>query len=265
MKAALFGFNFQSFQNWTELDQLILHPKPDHSDHLTTLITPNVDQVVRYEEYPDLNPLRNSFIILPDGLPIVWIARLKGKMLKRNTGADYLKHYLDHKIYASQKVLFILPSEAVRARLKVTHDEPNMIVAPHFPKDNITAQREQMQAFIKTFDARQYNHILIGLGFPTQERLALTLLEDLKQQAFTPIIMLLGASFEFYTGSKRRAPIWIQKIGLEWFYRMMSEPERLFKRYLYSNTILLRRESMNFLFNVNCITELIFLITKTDE
>jgi len=87
------------------------------------------------------------------------------------------------------------------------------------------------------------------LRYPKQEMLIINLHEKLNQKNIKlPVFFNLGASYEFYTGIKNRAPKWMQKIGLEWLHRFLSEPKRTFKRYFYDDLyifILFLKELLN--------------------
>ena len=79
--------------------------------------------------------------------------------------------------------------------------------------------------------------MFLGISFPKQQRIALALVDELRRTGEPmPIFLLLGGSFEMYLGTTKRAPSWMQRFGLEWFFRFLMEPKRLFRRYFVTDT-----------------------------
>lgn len=238
-KVKLFGFDFIQASGFAEVLEEVNHFRSTlDSDKLPLLITPNVDQVVRMNDYPELAPIKQARFILPDGKPLCWVADLKKKSLNRLSGSDFFQAYMNQKAYEGKRVLFIVPNEEVYHYFTQRSIPVSVQIAPQLPKQNLAEHSKALQLADEVLKHEPFDHLVIGLGFPKQEQLAMLIIKKCQEHRLKPpLIMLLGASFEFYAGLKKRAPIWMQSIGMEWFYRMMSEPSRLVKRYAYSNTI----------------------------
>lgn len=234
----LFGFNFIRADGFDQiLSEVRNYTHQSTSDQLPLLITPNVDQVVRMKDWPEISAIRKSAFTLPDGKPICWISRLKGHPLNRLSGADFFHHYMEQKAYLGLNVLFLVPNEPVFHFFMAKGVPVHLKLAPALTK-KLSAENELAVSLIDEISSLgTLDHLIIGLGYPKQEQLALLLINHYsKKKMKPPLIMLLGASFDFYSGHRNRAPVWMQKIGLEWFHRMMTEPNRLIKRYAYSNS-----------------------------
>lgn len=206
-------------------------------DKLPFVITPNVDHIIKFElDYPDLkNKLKKSVLILPDGQPIVWFSRLVGRPLKQRLAGSTLFVYLWPKIN-KRRCLLVLPSAETNKILKARESIPNVqtYIAPFFSLEENrkihTITKECVNKIIKG----RTDYVFIFLGMPKQEILAINIFEECQRLNIKsmPLFLLLGASIEFYLGIKKRAPVFLQKTGLEWLHRLLHEPRRLFKRYL---------------------------------
>jgi len=233
----IFNFNFISDSN----HQLTIEHMMSNEnygiedDFYPFLITPNVDQIVKFSD-SKLNELRTfyekSAYIFPDGQPIVWSSKLLKKPLQsRLTGSDFFPKIWERIKNENKKALLIVPSEKIAQKLEDEYMHCKCYVPPFFKVEE--KQYENIKADIlnemKSFEP---DFFFIGLGFPKQEILAKDLYMKMSDNnRRMPLTLLLGASFEFYTGETKRAPQWMQKIGMEWFYRFTQEPKRMFKRY----------------------------------
>jgi len=211
------------------------------SNKLPLLITPNVDQVVklaRAENTALKTSCAQAAFILPDGQPIVWTSRWRDRysgLRGRLTGSDLFPLLWLQIKERGQKVLFILPNESLAERFRDEYPHARAYAPPMFNVDDADAYSQVLQDCLFFLDKGGYDHVLIGLGFPKQEHLALDLINAMKDGVMRPLFSLLGASFEFHYGLKGRAPLWMQKAGLEFLHRMLSEPGRMIKRYLWDD------------------------------
>lgn len=174
--------------------------------------------------------LQSFFLNLPDGMPSVWVGRLKGaQRMQRCYGPDFFREVIlasaPYPIYH----YFCGGREGVAAALKQVCAErfgnPNIVgfYAPPF--------REMREAEIHDL-ADEINRlktdiVWIGLSTPKQERFAF----QLAKYTDVHFICTVGAAFDFYTGRVQQAPKWMQQNGLEWLFRLLVEPRRLWKRY----------------------------------
>lgn len=240
-RTELFGLGFQPFRNVAEVALHVLESKHCDVGRIPLMITPNVDQVVKLERRENAvlkEELRKAQWILPDGQPIVTLSRLKSTaaaLPARLTGSDFFPEMWELlKEHANEKVFFILPDAQLGERFAKERGDNVQYYAPPFfdLKDEVAfgnVKRDVEQA-LADFDAR---YVFIGLGFPKQERIALHIFEHFAREGRTlPKVFLLGASFEFYYGLKKRAPAIWQKLGIEFVHRLLSEPRRMARRYL---------------------------------
>jgi N-acetylglucosaminyldiphosphoundecaprenol N-acetyl-beta-D-mannosaminyltransferase len=193
------------------------------------VITANTDHLVRLRRYPELAAAYLAAdLVLPDGMPVVWGSRLVGAALpERVTGVD-LMDALCEGLTRDARSIFLLGStdeilsRAVRAlterfpgiRLAGTH---HGFFAPDDDPDVVGA-----------INASGADALLIGMGSPRQERWAATHAGMLAAR----LLVCVGGSLEVLAGVRSRAPRWVQRVGLEWSYRLLQEPGRLWKRYL---------------------------------
>ena len=174
--------------------------------------------------------LNSFFANLPDGMPGVWIGRLKGaKEMKRCYGPDIFREVIIKTSQLRIKHYFCGGKEGIAEELKKVCEEKycnHNIVGTYSPPF-----REMTDDELKELAARinylNTNIVWIGLSTPKQEIFAYRL------SKFTKVnfICTVGAAFDFHTGKVKQAPQWIQKIGMEWFFRLVMEPKRLWKRY----------------------------------
>jgi N-acetylglucosaminyldiphosphoundecaprenol N-acetyl-beta-D-mannosaminyltransferase len=227
-------------------------------DKLPLLFTPNVDDVVKLNEkkYADLaNILKKCFYIIPDGQPIIWASKLvRSPLNRRLPGSELFPLLWKELIKHNKRIMVIAPNDQVGELLKKEY--PNMVyyVPPYFDVENKEELKKVIDGCIPLFDEFKPEYVFLGIRFPKQNHIALGLIEHVKQSSVLsrqssvyspqssvggpqspvekmPLFLLLGASYEFYLNIKKRAPVFWQKIGMEWFYRFTQEPGRLFKRY----------------------------------
>ena len=179
----------------------------------------------------DLRKIFNrSGLTTPDGMSVVWILKLRGnKSVSRVYGPDLLLSLCKRSeslgwsqyFYGSTNEVL----ESLRTNLEKWYKELNIVgtYSPEF-KENHIIESNDMVAKINQLKP---DIIWVGLGSPKQDYW----MHNHRERLNAPLIIGVGAAFDFVAGSKRQAPIWIQKIGLEWLFRFLNEPKRLWKRY----------------------------------
>lgn len=194
----------------------------------------NVHMVMEAWDAPEFNKIVNSGdIVTPDGVPLVWLMRLKGiKNQQRVYGPTLMLHVL--KMAASEKIPVGFyggePSilEVLVKRMQAEY--PGLNVAYSYsPPFRGLSQDENLEIVsrIKESGARI---LFVGLGCPKQERWMAA------HRGQIPVVMIgVGAAFDIHAGAKSQAPVWMQRIGLEWVFRLFQEPHRLWRRYLIQN------------------------------
>ncbi|MEO3860411.1 WecB/TagA/CpsF family glycosyltransferase [Acrocarpospora sp. B8E8] len=197
------------------------------------VITPNVDICRACSRNSELRALvLKADLAVADGMPLVWAARLLGRPLPaRITGAELIWSLSEAAAFYRLPIYLLggPPGVADRAATALCERYPGLIVAgvdaptPGFETD--PERFEQMRRAL--LDANPLL-VFVGLGFPKQDLLIDRLRADLPATWFVGC----GSAIAFAAGSVRRAPHWMRDHGLEWLYRLSTEPNRLARRYL---------------------------------
>jgi N-acetylglucosaminyldiphosphoundecaprenol N-acetyl-beta-D-mannosaminyltransferase len=185
------------------------------------------------EKDPDFKKaLIDADLLLPDGIGIVAAAKIiKNKKIKKIAGAD-LHHYLLEKLEAEGGTCFYLGSSektltAIKNRLSV--EFPSVKVGFYSPPYKPQFDADDNARMIEAVNAFKPDVLFVGMTAPKQEKWA----GEHRDQLDANVICSIGAVFDFYAGTiKRPKKIWI-KLGLEWFIRLLKEPKRMSRRYIY--------------------------------
>jgi len=174
--------------------------------------------------------LKNFHHNLPDGMPTVWIGRLKGaKGMQRCYGPDFFMKTLIASASYPIKHYFCGGKEGIAELLKkvsLNRFGNGNVVGTYCPPFREMSDAEMIQLG-ETIQATKADIVWIGMSCPKQEQFAYRLAK------YTNVhyLVAVGAAFDFHTGQVKQAPIWMRQIGLEWFFRLLMEPKRLFSRY----------------------------------
>jgi N-acetylglucosaminyldiphosphoundecaprenol N-acetyl-beta-D-mannosaminyltransferase len=188
--------------------------------------------LVTSTEDPDFKKILQQFYLnLPDGMPLVWVGRLKGfKSMDRCYGPDFFRELLKATADSAINHFFCGGNKGVAEELKQSVESNwsnNHVVGTYCPPFREMADIE-WKALVHQIIMSRTDIVWIGLSTPKQEKFA----AKLASMVNVKYIITVGAAFDFFTGRVKQAPKWMQKAGLEWFYRLCQEPKRLFKRYL---------------------------------
>jgi N-acetylglucosaminyldiphosphoundecaprenol N-acetyl-beta-D-mannosaminyltransferase len=222
--------NLNMAETLDRLDQLILSGRATGRSH--QVATVNADFVVNSLHDAELRRiLQESDLATADGTPLVWGARLLGVPLEgRVTGAD-LVPALAERAAARGYTVFLLggrPGAAERTALTFREQHPTLrIVGVNSPPNR--SHLETDQALLEEIRAAKPDILLVAFGNPKQEKWISLYSADLG----VPVSIGVGGTFDMIAGLTRRAPRWMQQIGLEWCYRLAQEPGRLWKRYVH--------------------------------
>ncbi|MDO8361981.1 MAG: WecB/TagA/CpsF family glycosyltransferase [Actinomycetota bacterium] len=199
-----------------------------------TLVTPNVDHLVRYAQHPTERAVAvDAELVLPDGAPIIWASRLLGSRLPRRlTGSDFFSAWWPQICAQGLPVVIVASSNELAAMLRAEHPEAECIVPPMFEATDAAAIATLAGQIDDAVSRVRPSAVVVGLAMSKGHELERVVRSAAPPDGTAPWFMLLGASAEFYVGLQRRAPGWIQRGGLEWLYRLVSHPRRLAKRYL---------------------------------
>ena len=179
--------------------------------------------------------LLSGDVLLPDGAGIVKAVKwLRGEKIERIAGWDLFIFEMDKLNKKGGKCFFLGSSEKNLSLIKEkTKDTfPNIFVETYSPPYKPEFTDEENKTMIDAINIANPDLLWIGMTAPKQEKWVSTNFNELKINCH---IGAIGAVFDFYAGTIKRAPIWMQKHSLEWLYRLMIEPKRMWKRYLVGN------------------------------
>ena len=179
--------------------------------------------------------LKSSDILLPDGISVAWAIRwINGRKLKKIAGADLFFYEMERLQKVAGRCFFLGSSESTLAKLKkrTALEYPNVLVQTYSPPYKSVFSIEDNSSMIEAINAFHTDVLFVGLTAPKQEKWAYSHFDQLE----VGHVCCIGAVFDFYAGTVNRAPQWMIKIGLEWFYRLVKEPRRMWRRYLIGNT-----------------------------
>jgi N-acetylglucosaminyldiphosphoundecaprenol N-acetyl-beta-D-mannosaminyltransferase len=172
--------------------------------------------------------------ILPDGISIVLALRfLTGMKLKKISGHMLFYHEMRRLNKLNGKCFFLGSTKSTNflIRMRILRDFPNVVVDSFSPPFKHEFSKEENQIMIHKINSFQPDVLFIGMTAPKQEKWAAQHFESLDAKH----ICCIGAVFDFYAETCKRAPRWIIDLGFEWLHRLMSEPKRLWKRYIFGN------------------------------
>jgi N-acetylglucosaminyldiphosphoundecaprenol N-acetyl-beta-D-mannosaminyltransferase len=198
------------------------------------VIATGVHGVMEAHDSPDFKKILNTAdMITPDGMPLVWMLRLKGvKGQTRVYGPTLMLHVIAMAAREKIPVGFYGANDQTLQKLitRLSARYPDLKVAYAFSPPFRPLVKQESDQITRDIAASGVRILFVGLGCPKQE------LWMAEQQGKSSVVMLgVGAAFDFHAGTKSQAPAWMQAIGLEWFFRLIHEPRRLAKRYLYNN------------------------------
>jgi len=183
--------------------------------------------------------LINSDVLLPDGASIVKAVKwLKDEKIERITGWDLFSFEMD-KLNKTKGVCFFLGSSVKVLELilkKSAEDYPNVRMIGYSPRYKSDFTDAENKSMIDDIHAVNPDLILIGMTAPKQEKWSYLHYDQLNVNCH---ICAIGAVFDFYAGTMKRAPLWWQQHSLEWLYRLIIEPRRMWKRYIIGNILFL--------------------------
>lgn len=235
-RVRLFGLDLVNAGSLHPVIEEILHGPRRDDEKLPVVLTPNVDIVVHLDRAPssiEAEMFRRAQYCLPDGQPLVIVSRLLGERLKaRLPGSGLFQHLWPKIVEASVPVMVVASSDDIAGRLEREHPKAGFIVPPMFDADDEGAIAEIVDGMLGAARAGRPDLILVGIGNPKDARIIAALFDRWDSRLGPkPLCLGLGGSFAMYLGLKKRAPDWVQRVGLEWFYRFLQEPRRLFHRY----------------------------------
>jgi len=188
----------------------------------------NVDKLVKAQHDPELRRIINECALInADGMPVVWASRLLGKPLKeRVAGVDLCDSLLCRAADKGWRVYLLGAKEEVVSKVRQIYSAryPTLVFAGH---RNGYWKPDQEQQVVDEITAAKADLLFVAISSPKKEQF----LGAYQARMRIPFAMGVGGTFDVFAGKVTRAPVWMQKSGLEWFYRFLQEPRRMFRRY----------------------------------
>lgn len=190
---------------------------------------------VRNKKYREA--LNNSVLSLPDGKPLSIVAKLKGvKNISRIFGPTFMEKVIDWGREDGLKHFFFGSSKDTLDRLlnNINIKYPRaLVVGSYSPPYKDVFSNEENEFFIRLMNESGTDIFWVGLGAPKQE---VWMYENYKKLDHG-VMIGIGAGFDYLAGNTKHAPEWMKNASLEWLYRLIQEPRRLWKRYLVANSL----------------------------
>jgi N-acetylglucosaminyldiphosphoundecaprenol N-acetyl-beta-D-mannosaminyltransferase len=214
---------------------LILDPARPVGVHLCNAYT-----VASAERDPVLaRDLAGADVMLADGTPLVWLARLRGieGPRARVYGPDVMLRSLDRGRRRGTRHFLLGTDRGTLAQLEsaLASRFPGVIIAGRLAPPFSEPGEADLAAWADTIAATEADVVWVALGTPRQDRVVRAMSRAVPSRTYVAI----GAAFDFLAGTKRQAPAWIGRIGMEWAFRLACEPRRLWRRYLIGNALFL--------------------------
>jgi N-acetylglucosaminyldiphosphoundecaprenol N-acetyl-beta-D-mannosaminyltransferase len=195
--------------------------------------TPNVDHLRQLALNPNLRALVTSAdLIVADGMPLVWASRLQGTPLPCRVSGSAIIFRLSEaaaQLGASVYLLGGNPGTAEKAGELLAQAYPGLTISGTLcPSLGFDTDEAQLASICKAVSASKPDIVYSCFGFPKQEKV----IQRLRESLPTAWFLGLGGSLSIVSGEIERAPLWMQRVGLEWCWRLIKEPRRLARRYL---------------------------------
>jgi N-acetylglucosaminyldiphosphoundecaprenol N-acetyl-beta-D-mannosaminyltransferase len=196
-----------------------------------------VHGVMESQRDEELRRIHNrAGLVTPDGMPLVWLSRLQGfHHVERVYGPDLMLALCERSAAKGYRHFFYGGAEGVPEQLASVLQKrfPGLQVAGTFspPFRSLTADEDDR--IVQMINAAAPDIVWVGLSTPKQERW----MAGHRERLTAPVLIGVGAAFDFLTGRKPQAPRWMQRAGLEWLFRLLTEPRRLWRRYLINNPL----------------------------
>lgn len=209
-----------------QIEQFISEKKKSY------VVAINVDVVVKIEHDPYLKKITdNADMVLVDGKPLVWIAKMEKRPVKGKISGSDLVPLLCARAAKKGYSIFIIGgkegiAEKAKKRLEEVHPSIN-IVGTYAPPFGFEKDKVELQKINELISEAHPDLLIACFGCPKQEK---WIYENYQKYDAT-VSICAGATVDFLAGNVKRAPKWMSEHGLEWFYRFLKEPGRMFKRY----------------------------------
>ena len=175
-------------------------------------------------------------LVTPDGMPLVWLSRLKGfRHVDRVYGPDLMLALCERSVTRGCRHFLYGGAKGVPEQLAAVLQQrfPGLCVVGTYSPPFRPLTPEEDRKVVRMINEANPDIVWVGLSTPKQERWMAAHVGRL----IAPVLIGVGAAFDFHTGRKPQAPRWMQRSGLEWLFRLLTEPRRLWRRYLVNNPL----------------------------
>jgi N-acetylglucosaminyldiphosphoundecaprenol N-acetyl-beta-D-mannosaminyltransferase len=199
------------------------------------VFTPNVDHLIKLQKDPEFFKAYSiSDYKICDSQILLYASQFLGTPIQEKiSGSDLLPAFYNYHKYNENIKIFLLGAAqgvASKAQKKINQKlGRNIVVASYSPSYGFEQDEEECQNIVEMINKSGATVLVVGVGAPKQEKWIYKYKDKLP---YIEIFMALGATIDFEAGNITRAPKWMSQVGLEWLYRVICEPRRLWKRYL---------------------------------
>lgn len=229
----LFGLKFHKV---TKKETLAFIEQTIQEEQKIALYTPNVDFVMLAQKDQNFRQLINSGdLIIVDSQPLLISSKWLGQPLpEKVSGSDLLPAVCELAAKKEYSLFFLgaAPNSLEKALEKLKAAYPGLsVVGKYSPPKGFEKSEEEGKKILTLINQSKPDILFVALGSPKQEEW----IDKNKEHVISKVNIGVGASIDFIAGVQKRAPCWMQKAGLEWFYRLLTNPKRLWKRYLVND------------------------------
>ena len=205
------------------------------------IVAINVDVVMKIEHDPYLRSIVNGAdMVLVDGKPLIWISKYYGRPIKEKISGSDLVPLLCKDAARNGRRIFIIGGQdgiAERAKARLEENMPGIqIVGTYAPPFGFENDQEELNKINRLISDAHPDLLISCFGCPKQEK---WIYENIGKYD-AKVSICAGATVDFLAGNVKRAPKWMSDHGLEWFYRFLQEPKRMFKRYFVDDMKIIR-------------------------
>lgn len=205
-----------------------------HSRRPHQIVVVNVAKIVKAQSNNLLkNIINNADLVGADGVPVIWVSKvLRPEIPGRLNGTDLMEKLVALSAKKGYSIYFFGAADDVVKEVVSFYSQkyPTLKIAGY--RNGYFSVDDEIE-IVKKIRRSNADILLIGFGTPKKE----IFIKKYKDEMNVPVIHGVGGSFDVVAGKTKRAPIWMQKNGLEWFFRILQEPGRMLKRYLVTNSL----------------------------
>lgn len=235
-RVSLFGMKIDPLRLDEAARRVLEWALEDSPNGCRYVVTPNVDHAVKFQEHEGLRRAYDrAAMVVADGAPLILASRLLGRGLpERVAGSDLAPKLFDLAEQSSSPLrVFLLgagPGVAERAAENMHKKWPSVrVVGVHCPPLGFEKDEAENAKIHDAIRVARPDVVVVGLGAPKQE----LWVSEHRDRIEAKVALCVGATIDFLAGEKQRSPEWMQRAGLEWLHRLLTEPKRLARRYAY--------------------------------